>query len=74
MWRKPALTCPDHEAVPRRFDHPHWDEVKVVDVENQFDLGEESSQEPEVSFGHPNEPGDDLWNELFIGKRNARRL
>jgi len=42
--------CADHKTVPRRFNHFIGDEV-----ENPFDLGEESSQEPEISAGHPYE-------------------
>ena len=67
-----ASACADHKTVPRRFDHFIGDEVKVVDTENPFDLGEESSQEPEISAGHPYEAGDDLRDEFFIRKRNAR--
>ena len=47
--------------------------MKVVDTENAFDLSEESSQESEISSGHPYEAGYDLRNELFIGQRDARR-
>ena len=68
-----ASARPDHETVPRRFDDRVGDEVKVVDAENSFDLSEKPSQEPEVSSGHPYEAGDDLRDELFIRKRNARR-
>jgi hypothetical protein len=46
--------------------------VKVVNLENAFGLGEKPSQKPEVSAGHPYEAGDDLRDEFFIGKRNAR--
>jgi hypothetical protein len=67
-----ASACADHKTVPHRFDHFIGDEVKVVDTKNPFDLGEESSQEPEISAGHPYEAGDDLRNEFFIGERNAR--
>ena len=67
-----ASACADHKTVPRRFDHFIGDEVKVVDTENPFDLREESSQEPKISAGHPYEAGDDLRDEFFIRKRNAR--
>ena len=67
-----ASACADHKTVPRRFNHFIGDEVKVVNLENPFDLGEESSQEPEISAGHPYEAGDDLRDEFFIGKRNSR--
>ena len=46
--------------------------MKVVDTEDSFDLCEESSQQPEVSSGHPYEASDYLWEELFIGQCNAR--
>jgi hypothetical protein len=52
-----ASACADHKTVPRRFNHFIGDEVKVVNLENPFDLGEESSQEPEISAGHPYEAG-----------------
>jgi hypothetical protein len=67
-----ASACADHKPVPRRFNHFTGNEVKVVNLENPFDLGKESSQEPEISAGHPYEAGDDLRDEFFIGKRNAR--
>jgi hypothetical protein len=67
-----ASACADHKTVPRCFNYFIGDEVKVVNLENPFDLSEESSQEPEVSAGHPYEAGDDLWDEFFVGKRNAR--
>ena len=66
-----ASACADHKTVPRRFNYFIGDEVKVVNLENPFDLGEESSQEPEVSAGHPYEAGDNLRGEFFIGERNA---
>jgi hypothetical protein len=66
-----ASACADHNTVPRRFNHFIGDEVKVVNLEDPFDLGEESSQEPKLSADHPYEAGDDLRDELFIGKRNA---
>jgi hypothetical protein len=44
-----ASACADHKTVPRRFDYFIGDEAKVVDTENPFDLGKESSQEPEIS-------------------------
>src|SRR5258708_37997815 len=65
-------TCADQKTVPRRFNYFIGNEVKVVNLENPFNLGEESSQEPEVSACHPYEAGDDLRDEFFIGKRNAR--
>ena len=64
-----ASACADHKTVPRRFNYFIGDEVKVVNFENPFDLGEKSSQEPEISAGHPYEAGDDLWDEFFVGKR-----
>ena len=67
-----ASACADHKTVPRRFDHFIGDEVKVVDTENPFDLRERSSQEPKISAGHPYESGDDLRDEFYIRKRNAR--
>jgi hypothetical protein len=39
-----ASACADHKTVPRRFNHFIGDEVKVVNLENPFDLGDESSQ------------------------------
>ena len=72
MWRKRRQLLPITD-VPRRFKHFIGDELKVVNLENPFDLGEEPSQEPEISAGHPYEAGDDLRVEFFIRKRNARR-
>jgi hypothetical protein len=34
-----ASACADHKTVPRRFNHFIGDEVKVVNLENPFDLG-----------------------------------
>ncbi len=67
-----ASACADHKTVPRRFNHFIGYEVEVVNLENSFDLGEKPSQESEISAGHPYEAGHDLWDEFFIGKRNAR--
>lgn len=38
-----ASACADHKTVPRRFNYIIGDEVKVVNSENPFNLGEESS-------------------------------
>jgi hypothetical protein len=38
-----ASACADHKTVPRRFNYFIGDEVKVVNSENPFNLGEESS-------------------------------
>jgi hypothetical protein len=62
---------PNHETVPRRFDHRIGDQVKVVDTENAFDLSRESSQESEISSGHPYEAGHDFRDEWFIRKRDS---
>jgi hypothetical protein len=32
--------CADHKTVPRLFNHFIGDEVKVVNLENPFDLGD----------------------------------
>jgi hypothetical protein len=45
--------------------------VKVVDTENAFDLSKASSQEAEISSGHPYEAGYDFRDEWFIRKRDA---
>jgi hypothetical protein len=38
-----ASACADHKTVPRRFNYFIGDEVKVVNSENPFNLGEETS-------------------------------
>jgi hypothetical protein len=32
--------------------------LKIVHIENPFDLGEEPSEQPEVAAGHPDQPED----------------
>ena len=40
-----ASACANHKTVPRRFNHVIRYEVKVINLENSFDLGEKPSQE-----------------------------
>jgi hypothetical protein len=45
--------------------------MKVVDAEDPLDLSEKSSQESEVSSGHPYEAHYDLRDELLVRQRDS---
>jgi hypothetical protein len=49
------------------------DRLKVIDAADTLDIGRESSQEPKVSSGHPDEACYDFREQLIVGECDAGR-
>ena len=54
-------------------DNLFGDDLRLIDLENALDLGQESGQQPEVSAAHSDQSGDDVWSEHSVGKSHASR-
>jgi hypothetical protein len=61
----------NREAVGSCFNDSIRDEVQVVDAQNPLDLSKESSQQSEVSAGHPDQTRDAFRDEWLVGEGNA---